>query len=125
MLLGLADDPVYGPPNADGAIVSRAESGATQITFEDPLVIVGRPAPRAPALGSSLLDKVLPKKIGAGGKATIWGLPPAAAYALVAVILAGGGLMAYQAYRRGGGRRVALNPKRRTNSRGRRARYKR
>ena len=124
MLLGLADDPVYGPPNEDGAIVSRAESGATQITFEEPLVIVGRATPRAPAPGSSLLDQVLPKKIGAGGKATIWGLPPAAAYALVAVILAGGGLMAYQAYRRGG-RRVALNPKRRKNSRGRRAMYKR
>lgn len=142
-LYGLGDDVVYGPPdpaivdtvstiaNMFGASMPAApapltlETDASTVTVY-PVTEVKKAIPRAPGLGAGVLDKVLPKKIGAGGKVTIWGLPPAVAYAIAAVILAGGGLLVYQ-HLGGGGRRVARNPKRRRNPRrGRRSsRYKR
>ncbi len=143
MLYGLADDVVYGPP--DPAVVDTVSTIAnmfgaslpapapfTQSTDQStitvyPVTEVKKAVPRAPGPGAGVLDKVLPKKLGANGKVTIWGLPPAVAYAIAAVILAGGGMLAYQHFA-GGGRRVARNPKRRRNPRrgGRRSsRYKR
>lgn len=137
MLYGLADDVVYGPPDPvvygpPDPTPEETEAAFTRVTPESTITIypvteVKKAIPRAPGPASGILDKVLPKKLGAGGKVTIWGLPPAVAYAIAAVILAGGGMLVYQ-HLGGGGRRVARNPKRRRNPRrgGRRSsRYKR
>ncbi len=135
MLYGLADDVVYGPPDPvvfgpPDPTPAEIETAFTRVTPQSTITIypvteVKKAVPRAPGPGAGVLDKVLPKKLGANGKVTIWGLPPAVAYAIAAVILAGGGMLAYQHF--AGGRRVAPNPKRRRNPRrGRRSsRYKR
>ena len=140
MIIGLGDDVVYGPPDpvVEGPELTPGdlrpvvtESAFTRITPESTMTIwpvteVKKAVPRAPGPASNVLDKILPKKLGASGKVTIWGLPPAVAYAIAAVILAGGGWFAYQhLVGGGGGRRVARNPKRRRHPRGKRARYKR
>jgi hypothetical protein len=132
VILGLGDD--ASAPNVEAAeelanmFGASIPVGASQsistplstITIYPPTLA---PAPRAPGVGSSFLDSVLPKKVGTDGKEKIWGLPPAVAYAIAGVILVGGGMMVVQAMR--GGRRVATNPKRRKGSRKKRARYKR
>lgn len=120
MLVGLADDAATEVATAEMlANMFGANIPATQ-TITLPPINLTAPAPRAATVpGAGVLDKVLPKKI-VNGKVTIWGLPPAVAYTLVAVILAGGGLVAYKHFSRG---RVG-NPRRR-NSTKRRARYKR
>lgn len=122
MLLGLADEPlVEGPELFPGELRPVTQTtGQSTITIYPPTL---KAAPRAPGAGSSVLDAILPKKVGPDGKLKIWGLPPAVAYAIVAVIVAGGGLMLYQ--RLGGGRRVANSARRRGGSRSKRARYKR
>lgn len=128
MLMELGDDDapvVYGPPDPSD---SPTETAFTRVTPESTITIYpvtsvrpATPQPRPAGKVSKALDVVLPKKLGAGGKVTIWGLPPAVAYTLVAVILAGGGFWAYQQL----GGKVARNPRRR-GRRGRgRARSKR
>ena len=72
---------------------------------------------------ASVLAKIAPKKIGPGGKVTIWGLPPMVAYAIMAVTVTGAGMWAYQHF--SGGRRLATNPRPRRAPRAKRARYKR
>jgi hypothetical protein len=108
MIVGLGDD-------NDGATVTKRADGTTLISFDEPLVITGNVAPRPPtAVGSSFLDKVLPRKTGSDGQVRIWGLPPAVAYTLALVILAGGGYLAFQKLRGGRGRRLSVaNPRRR------------
>lgn len=97
---------------------------------DEPAVIVGKvpsrplvvappsPLPRARGAAAGVLDKFLPVKVGSDGKATIFGLPPAVVYAVVAMMIAGGGYYAYRSV--AGGRRV-LNPgkKQRKAKRGR------
>lgn len=131
MLVGLGDDAATDVATAEmlanmfGAAIPTSTSISTpQSTITiGPMTISPAAAPRpATVPGAGLLDVILPKKL-VGGKVTIWGLPPAAAYALVAVILAGGGLVAYQHFR--GGRRVANGKRRARSGRSRRARYKR
>lgn len=123
MLIGLAEAPlVEGPEQFPGELRPLTlTTPQSTITVYPPEL---KAAPRAPAPGSSLLDAILPKKVGKDGKITIWGLPPAVAYAIVAVIVAGGGLMAYQRFTRGG-RRVANSPRRRGGKRDKSGRYKR
>jgi hypothetical protein len=125
MLLGLgAADPVYyGPEEEAGDRAVTQSTGASTITIYPP-TIVAKASTAGARASASILDTILPKRIGADGKERIWGLPPAVAYALAAVILAGGGLLAYQQFARGG-RRVANPPRRRRNGRAKRARYKR
>lgn len=130
MIIGLGDDAADQAvaaaelaANMFGASIPMATSISTPqstITIYPPTL---KPAPRAPGVGSGLLDSILPKKIGTDGKEKIWGLPPAVAYAIVAVIGAGGALMLYQAVT-GHGRRAATNPRRRGRAK-KRARYKR
>lgn len=131
MIVGLGDDAATDVATAEMlANMFGADIPATPATsISTPLstITVGpmtiSPAPRpATVPGAGLLDAILPKKV-VGGKVTIWGLPPAAAYALVAVIVAGGGIVAYQHFR--GGRRVANGKRRARAGRSRRARYKR
>ena len=124
MLVGLAEAPVYyGPEEAPGdRAVAAVSTDASTITIYPATVRAATLQPRPAGLVSKVLDTIVPKKLAASGKITIWGLPPAVAYTLVAVILAGGGMWAYQKV---GGRTAARNPRRR-GSRGRgRARSKR
>jgi len=122
MLIGLSDAPlVEGPEQFPGELRPvTLTTGQSKMTIYPPVL---KPALRAPGAVSGVLDKILPKRLGPGGQVTIWGLPPAVAYAIAAVILAGGGMLAYQRLT-GGGRRVARNPKRRHGQR-RSKRYKR
>jgi hypothetical protein len=120
MIIGLGD-PVYeGPEQFPGELrpVTVDTGGGSSVTF-GPMTIrpqtVARVYSPAAAARPSVLAKVFPVKVGPDGKARIWGLPPAVAYALAAVMLAGAGLWVYQ--RAGGGRRVAANPPRRRRSR--------
>ncbi len=87
-----------------------------------------RPATTAakPRTGGNVLDKVLdkvaPKKMTAAG-VRVWGMPPAVAYALLAIGVAGVGYVAYQQLA-GSPRRVG-NPRRRRGKRGAKSRRKR
>lgn len=142
MLVGLADDAAYEGPDINpqtgtyAPTVQTAEMLANMFganvgqpatpTITLPPLTITADAPRAATqAGAGVLDAILPKKT-VNGKVTIWGLPPAVAYTLAAVIVAGGGLVAYQHFARTGGRRGGRvgNPKRRRSGR-RRARYKR
>jgi hypothetical protein len=107
---GLAEAPVEGPELFPGQLRpgNTFDTGQSTLTV-GPMTIV---------------SKVAPKKIGPGGKVTIWGLPPMVAYAIMAVTVTGAGLWAYQLVK-GRGRRVAPNPPRRSGARGKRPRYKR
>jgi hypothetical protein len=99
------------------------EGPASSITFYPATVSPAKTVPRPPGATSSLLDKIMPRKAGAGGVVKIWGMPPALAYALAAIFLGG---VSWYAYRElaGGRRRVASNPRRRGKRRGK-ARRKR
>jgi len=72
---------------------------------------------------TKVLDKIAPKKVNAAGVVRIWGMPPAVAYTLLALGLAGAGYFAYQQLAGGGAR--ASNPRRRRRSRGGKSRRKR
>ena len=106
--LGLGDPLVEGPEQFPGELRPVTFTTGKSVMTVGPM---------------SIVSKVAPKKVGPGGKVTIWGLPPMVAYAIMAVTLTGAGLWAYQ--RLGGGRRLAPNPRRRSNPRAKRARYKR
>lgn len=88
-----------------------------------------RPATKAtkakPRTGvTKVLDTIAPKKMSASGAVRIWGMPPAVAYTLIAIAVAGGGYLVFRQLG-GGGRRVATNPRRRGSARGRKSRRKR
>ncbi|HEU0081837.1 MAG TPA: hypothetical protein VFQ87_03120 [Bradyrhizobium sp.] len=88
------------------------------------------PAKVLPRTGpTKLLDKIMPKTAGPGGAVRIWGMPPAVAYTLAALVLGGAGWWAFREFGGGGGGRrreaVASNPRRRRRGRGRGRRSKR
>ena len=118
-LLRRPPDPVQSDPwesqeSAGYAATQQAAATWSPITFTP-----AAPKKTIPRVGATkVLDKVLPKTVGAGGKVTIWGMPPAVAYALALMAVSGVG---YVAYRQLGGRRLASNPRRRRRG-GRRSR---
>jgi hypothetical protein len=109
--------------------VAATEGAQTFSSPESTITIypttISKAVPRAgTSKVAKALDVVMPKKIGATGAIKIWGLPPAVAYTLAAILLTGLGLYGYRAIA-GGGRRVATNPRRRGKARGKKARRKR
>jgi hypothetical protein len=99
----------WSPPTFD--------SGQSSITIYPATV---KPAPLPRVGPTKVLDSVMPKRVGAGGKVTIWGMPPAVAYALALMAVSG---LGYVAYRQLGGRHhVATNPRRRRRRGGRSSR---
>jgi len=125
MIVGLGDwsDPATSDPWESQEASAWTPAALAPVNEDNPVTIDGAtstitiyPAtvkPKAlPRVGATkVLDKVLPKKVGNGGKVTIWGMPPAVAYALALMALSGVGYVAYRQL--GGSRRLATNPRRR------------
>jgi hypothetical protein len=136
MLIGLGDDdgiPELLRRPTDDAPAWSPPTFSTDAPFEGPdinpktgtMTVYPAAKKAAPRTGpTKVLDTVLPRTLGPTGAVKIFGLPPAVAYTLAAILLTVAGLYTYQAI---AGGRVAKNPPRRRGrgSRGGKARRKR